>query len=589
MQEKSVSRSELMASFEALQGQFDQQTSDIRSKEAAFDQLRRDFASQLNLRSKELSRLIGSGNPLQPLANGLADQLAATFDGWEKQVANRAKGTRFREGFGDSLLVFIYGKVKSGKSSLGNYMAWGHSEPSAELKAQALPPSYFSEERTAVVSGDQEKEAETNRQFRVGATEATSSIQGFRLPGLTWVDSPGLHSVNGSNGDLAKEYVEHADLILYTMSSQAPGRASDMKEITELLDNGKKIMVLLTGSDTPDEDEDADGNLISTVIMKSESDRREQVAYVRNELEQLHASSGVLAEVLPVSTRFAELNPTPEGEAANGMGRLMHELQSICTSQALAIKLEAPMNNLRRSIRTTAGDLAGVRELIDGFASGVSAQDGTLQRLLANLGVKGASQMRGYINQLFAENRFDDLEGALRRKAGEIIGELAEEAFEKIGEQQQKTFRDAFDSSRLGAIPEYREIVEEREYFVGTRKGSKKTLGAIGALVGGGIGLFFGGPAGAALGASLGSMAGMGGSSARAEYGRHDVVVGDNREDQRQSAMANYAGTLPGALSEYVNARYNPLRSAMQEYCKVLDGDVTALMGSLEKLSQVDR
>ena len=71
------------------------------------------------------------------------------------------------------------------------------------------------------------------------------------MPGLTWVDSPGLHSVNRANGDLAREYVEHADLILYTMSSQAPGRASDMGEIGELLADKKSLMVLLTGSVRP--------------------------------------------------------------------------------------------------------------------------------------------------------------------------------------------------------------------------------------------------------------------------------------------------------------------------------------------------
>lgn len=588
MQERSISHDELMASFQRLQGQFDQQRNDIRGKEADFDRLRKAFAVQLSQRSQKLGQIIDLGNPLQQLAFGLADNLGLTFERWEAQVGSRMKGTQFREGFGDSLLVFVYGKVKSGKSSLGNYMAWGHSQPSAELKALAPRPDYFSAERTDVASGDQEKEAEKTLQFRVGATEATSSIQGFRLPGLTWVDSPGLHSVNARNGDLAKEYVEHADLILYTMNSQAPGRASDMREIAELLDNGKKIMVLLTGSDSTEEDEDDDGNLITLVVMKDASDRRDQISYVRTELEQLHNSSSVLAEILPVSTRFAELNPTPEGAAESGMGRLMYELKAICSSQALSIKLNTPMNNLRRSIRTTANDLSGVREMIEGFAASITEQDGTLQRELASLGVEGTSRMRECINQVFNDGYFDDLEGELRKKAGEIISNLAQAAFDKIGERQQQVFRQAFDSSRLSSLPEYSEVIEDREYFTGTRKSSKKLFGTVGSLVGGGIGFFLGGPAGAAVGASLGSMAGMAGSSARAEYARHQVVVGDNREEQRQSALDLYAKTLPGLLAEHVNSLYSPLRSAMLDYCKALDSDMTALMSNLEQLAQVD-
>lgn len=588
MEEYCVSRDELMASFQRLQAQFDQQRCNICDKEGAFDRLRKDLASQLQARSVRLGQMIDGENPLRMLASGLSEQLEGIFSNWEKQVAARAKGTRFREGFNDSLLVFVYGKVKSGKSSLGNYMAWGHSEPSTELKAGPPQPAYFSRERTNVTCGDQEKEAEKNLQFRVGATEATSSIQGFRLPGLTWVDSPGLHSVNARNGDLAKEYVEHADLILYTMNSQAPGRASDMQEIAELLDGNKKLMVLLTGSDTTEEDEDENGEIITLVVMKAPSDRRDQIVYVQGELEQLNNSASVLAEVLPISTRYAERNPNPEGIAASGMGMLLHELQNICSSQALTIKLNTPMENLRHSIRTTASELAGVREVVDGFARSITAQHAELQRELAALGSRGASEMRSYINQLFGSSGAGDLEGPLRGKTAEIIGQLTLEAFNSIGERQQQGLRQAFDSSRLGSLPEYQEITEEREYFAGTRKSNKSWFGLGGAALGGAIGFAFGGPAGAALGASLGASASAIGRSANAEYARHQVVVGDNREDQRQTALENYTNTLSVLLAEHVNSLYAPLHKAMQDYCKALDSDMTELVVSLEQLAQVN-
>lgn len=587
MQEKSISRAELVASFEALQGEFDRKKSDITDKEASFDKLREDFAKQLKRRSEKLIEFIGPENPLQPLAYTLAEHLGSTFDNWERQIEARAKGTKFRADFGDSLLVFIYGKVKSGKSSLGNYMAWGHSEPTPELKATCPHPAYFSAEQTEVDGGDQEKEAEKTLQFRVNATEATSSIQGFKLPGLTWIDSPGLHSVNALNGDLAKEYAEHADLILYTMNSQAPGRASDMEEIKDLLDSNKKLMVLLTGSDTTDEDENSEGDIITTVVMKDLSDRRDQVVYVRGELEQLSNSSNILAEVLPISTRFAECNPAPEGMAESGMGRLMHELQTICTSQALSIKLNKPMENLRHSIRITADDLTGIREVIVGFANNISKQNDELQRELSSLGIQGSSLMRSYINQLFDEGKNPDLEAALRQKAGEIISQSALEAFSKIGESQQQGLKQAFDSSRLSGLPQYQEITEEKEYFIGTKKSNKGLFGLGGSIIGGVVGFFVGGPPGAAIGASLGSGVSLAGRSASAEYGRHQVVVGDNREDQRQAAIENYSNILPRLLTEHVNSLYDPLRAAMLDYSNALDSDIAELTGTFEKLSQV--
>ncbi|WP_346798043.1 dynamin family protein [Halomonas sp. Bachu 37] len=588
MQKESTSRAELMASFKALQRDFDNKKNDIKNKESDFDQLRKRFCEQLKQRNERFVQLIGSENPLQSLAYNLSGQLEKNFDNWEQQAAARSKGIQFRKDFGDSLLVFIYGKVKSGKSSLGNYMAWGHSEPTPELKEKSLSPTYFSAEQTNVASGDQDKEAEKTLQFRVNATEATSSIQGFKLPGLTWVDSPGLHSVNAKNGDLAKEYAEHADLILYTMSSQAPGRASDMEEITELLNSNKKIMVLLTGSDTTNEDEDEEGNLVTMVVMKDLLDRRDQVEYVNGELEQLQNSSSVLAEVLPISTRYAERNMTPEGIAESGMGRLMYELQVICASQALSIKLNMPMENLRHSIRVTADDLAGMREIISGFANSIGKQNDDLQRELSSLGVQGSSQMRAYINQVFIDEHAD-LENALRQKASEIISQLAIEALNKIGERQQQGLKQAFDSSRLSGIPEYREITEEKEYFVGTREGNKSLWGLGGTLLGGAAGFLLGGPAGAAIGASVGSASSMVGRSASAEYGRHQVVVSDNREEQRQAAIENYSNILPRLLDEHVNTLYGPLRTAMLEYCGALDRDMTELMDNLENLAQVNQ
>lgn len=589
MQEHSISRDELMASFHQLQTQFDQQRSNIHDKEARFDQARKSFDERRKQYRQGLGQTLDSYNPLRVLGDDLTSALDGLFSTWEKQVAVRVKGTRFREGFGDSLLVFIYGKVKSGKSSLGNYMAWGHSEPDAELKERMpLQPTYGSDERTDVVGGDQEREAEQHRQFRVGATEATSSIQRFTLPGLTWVDSPGLHSVNARNGALAKEYVEHADLILYTMSSQAPGRASDMQEIAGLLAANKKLMVLLTGSDTTDEDEDENGEIVTSVVMKDISDRRDQIAYVQGELGQLNNSASVLAEVLPISTRYAERNPTPDGIASSGMGRLLHELQNICQGPALELKLSTPMNNLRHSIHCTASDLAGVREVVDKFSAGIERQDTALQRELTELGARGASEMRTHIHQLIDTSSNDDLEEALRKKAGEVIAQLAQEAFARIGERQQQGLRQAFDSSRLAGLPEYKEITEEKEYFNGTRKSTKPWWGLGGAAVGAAAGFLLGGPAGAALGASLGASASALGRSASAEYSHHQVVVGDNREERRQAALDNYAKTLPELLAGHVNALYTPLRAALQEYCEGLNRDMTDLMNDLEQLAKAD-
>ncbi|PQJ96335.1 hypothetical protein [Chromatium okenii] len=54
------------------------------------------------------------------------------------------RNTEFRENFGDSLLVYVYGKVKAGKSSIGNYVAYGHGDPHRSIIDAAEPtPEFF--------------------------------------------------------------------------------------------------------------------------------------------------------------------------------------------------------------------------------------------------------------------------------------------------------------------------------------------------------------------------------------------------------------------------------------------------------------
>ena len=250
-------REDLLASFRTLKGQFATSLAEANELDRQFVILHQQFRTNMATHLGDAQKKLPKDNPLSSQLDAFLSAIADTDTAWNKKIIGRDKGIKFRKGFNDSLLVFIYGKVKSGKSSLGNYMAWGHTDPNLSVKAALSPdshPSYFTHENTCASNGDSQDEALNRKEFRVGATEATSSIQGFRLPGLTWVDSPGLHSVNEENGRLAKDYVEHADLILYTMRSDAPGRASDLHEIRSLNTQDKEMLILVTGIDINDED-----------------------------------------------------------------------------------------------------------------------------------------------------------------------------------------------------------------------------------------------------------------------------------------------------------------------------------------------
>ncbi|MDZ4189225.1 MAG: dynamin family protein, partial [Hydrogenophaga sp.] len=355
---KHISREGLLESFEKLQRQFDNSQTTAQDQERDFEAMRQNFMQRLSEHLADARKSLPATNPLKPQVLGFVDLMVKTQAEWDTKVAGREKGLGFRQGFGDSLLVFVNGKVKSGKSSLGNYMAWGHTDPDDELKRQVaarLVPHYFSHEKTDVDGGDTENEAQQRCEFRVGATEATSSIQGFKLPGLTWVDSPGLHSVKKENENLARDYVEHADLILYTMKSDSPGRESDLAEVKLLLGKEKKVLLLLTGSDDVEEDwSDEADCLVSTVVMKDAQRRENQRAYVRKALEEsCGAENAANIEVVSFSARYAQLNA---GDSAafseSGMGPLCETLHRIAQSDGVSIKQRTPIANMRTFLQS---------------------------------------------------------------------------------------------------------------------------------------------------------------------------------------------------------------------------------------------
>ena len=122
-----------------------------------------------------------------------------------------------------------------------------------------------------------------DEEFEVKRTEATSEIQGFRLSGLTWIDTPGLASMTKDNGDLAKEYIESADFIIYPISSDAPGRATDIKEISELFEKNKQVSIIITKSDKTKR-QVVNGKVKGVLNNKSLQDRKKQEEYVLSEI-----------------------------------------------------------------------------------------------------------------------------------------------------------------------------------------------------------------------------------------------------------------------------------------------------------------
>ena len=600
MTKKSITRELLLESFGSLAKDFTSSLESAQALEQKFDTSRLKLVQSISSHLQAAHKSLPKANPLQVPLSNFVETITQTSREWDAKVAGRQKGVQFRQGFEDSLLVFVSGKVKSGKSSLGNYMAWGHTDPTDDTKRQTPPeryPRYQSHAKVDVAGGDSHKEAENKREFRVGATEATSSIQSFGLPGLTWVDSPGLHSLKEVNGNLAREYLDHADLILYTMKSDAPGRASDLAEIRDLVRKDKRTLLLLTGSDDIEEDVDDNGELIQHMVMKDQARRTKQQTYVREELKEI-ADIGRL-EIISISSRYAQAHANdPAAFLDSGIGPFCATLQDICQSEGVKIKQRVPMKNLHNFLQDCEEDLQPYQGLMNSFKSTLRQLDEVLKKQIPVHSRAGQQGLKRFIDAFFdgLEKRRDNeshinshlknFNSQLGEKFQEIAGEQLQAIADILGKEFQTSVKSTYQHSLLTQIPDFKLETITEKVEAGVRGGTKKRNGGWGALVGTALGATIGSfvpVIGTAIGAAAGSMLGGGvgsftGDDASTSYRDVQVTVGDNLLDIRRKLIGSHCEALDALLQETSTQLW-------QEF----DGSIKALLQQLtDEINQFD-
>ena len=599
MTKKTISREALLASFGTLATQFTSSLKEAQTLEQAFDASRAKLVQAISSHLQNAKNSLPDTNPLQRPLSQFVATMTQTSSEWDTKVVGRQKGVKFRQGFEDSLLVFVSGKVKSGKSSLGNYVAWGHTDPTDDIKRQTPPehhPTYKSHDRKNVEGGDGQNEAVNKREFRVGATEATSSIQSFSLPGLTWVDSPGLHSMKEENGNLAREYLDHADLILYTMKSDAPGRASDLAEIRELIYKDKRTLLLLTGSDDIEEDVNNSGDLIQCVVMKDAERRAKQQDYVRGELKELPGSDKL--KVISISSRYAQKHThDPVAFLDSGIGYFCATLQEICQSEGVKIKQRVPMKNLHHFLAECENDLVPYQKLMTDFRPVLRKLDENLKNQISKHSHEGQNDLKRFINTFFVglESNRGDADHITRElknfnsKLGEKFQAIANERLQIIADDLTKEFqssvKNTYQHSLLYQIPDFKIDTITEQVEAGTRSGTKKRNSLLGTIGGGLIGLAVGGPAGAAIGAGLGGgLGGATGNSASIQYRDVQIIVGDNLQDIRRKLLDTYCEKLFELLEKNSTDLWEEFDGSIKTLLKQLSAEIEQFDSELQKI-----
>lgn len=294
------------------------------------------------------------------------------------QINEATKGIKFINDFERHFTVSVFGKVKAGKSYIGNFIM-GHplvkaNIPSSYDKLNDLVVNVYDRgklyEQHKLSTETESKEC-NGKEFYVNKSEATSTIQWVNIGAMCWFDTPGIGSITIENELLAKEYVKNSDLVIFACNSDAPGTRQDFSEIRELHNMQKPLLLLLTQSDTYDYDIDENGDEINILVPKNEKDRIDQENYMRETLRE-QGMEDVLkyADILTVSALLAteaiKTNNELMFEQSN-IGLLLNKLTDITKNEAANFKRNTPKARVNNMINSIITDLENTQTMITNY------------------------------------------------------------------------------------------------------------------------------------------------------------------------------------------------------------------------------
>lgn len=373
------------------QSSFDQIKSEITKREddvlSVLKKLENNENKIINVIKKDIAK--SNDENMEEIFSRTSESLYTTMADANKKIEEAVKGMTFIHDFEKHFTVSVFGKVKAGKSYIGNFIM-GHPVQKAGIES-----SYGKLGDLAVHVYDRGKMYKQNKlstvveekecngeEFYVDKNEATSTIQWVNIGGMCWFDTPGIGSVTIENEELAKEYVKNSDLVIFACNSDAAGTRQEFSEIKQLHDMDKPILLLLTQSDAYDYDVDDEGEEISILIPKSDKDRQDQENYMLETLRE-QGMEDVLkyADILTVSALLAteaiKKNDETMFEQSN-MGKLLERLTSITKNDAAIIKKNTPKSRINEMIDSIIFDLSQVQDEIIKYCSKIEDGKQTL-------------------------------------------------------------------------------------------------------------------------------------------------------------------------------------------------------------------
>jgi len=561
----------LYTKFNKLQSSYNESLSVAVKKEKGMTQKLNSVFRNID---NEISKTVKNAdniNDLKKVGMAAISHINGGVQAWKEQLDNAVTGAEFSGSviFKDSFLIMVFGEVNTGKSSLMNYLC-GKRKGTAPLTVNT--PEFF--HHTFSKGGnhvDDPGDINLNG-FKEGVIETTTSIQGFTMDRLTFIDSPGIHSLNSANEELAKKYLEAADLVIFTTNSHEAMKNSERKEVLNLINAGRTPVIVCTRSDD------------SGPVPLSDKDREEIASWCRNYIkEELPQSKkNEIIDVFHISTLLADIalqNGDDDLFIKSGMAQFIEFILETVEKKGLSMKMKGPEKRMLGIHRRVMQNINEIRNEMNSFITGVNRSLKDLEKKLTDEIPFILSHISYNIPLIVEKYASERNSAGLIKELNKMFGDIVKDRFLDITARNIMTFnREEIN------IPD--NLIESVKISDITRKYVKKQYGGkIGGSIGGGImggiiGFFTGGPWGAAIGAGIG-----------AELGRHagglfdgetteTIVVGDNRDEVAGAVIKKCSDSLSSIGSDLTRIMEDSYYRPILDCVKRIESE----MGTVEKM-----
>ena len=511
---------------------------------------------------------------------------------WLKNFDEMIEREKFRSDLSNYFIVIIFGKVKAGKSSLGNFIA--------KNKLESQKVEFFKYDEAGKKQAIKKLEEIEEDSFATNNLECTVEIQGFKLDGMAWIDTPGLGSMVKENGDLAKEYIQSADYIIYPTSSDSPLQLDEREQLKELFEQNKKVSICITKSDYKDEDEcecgsedgceNCNGGMVKVLKNKCLSKREGQEKFVKEEIYKLIPKDKeyILGDIFSISTHTAKKGlDSSDNELFedSNIPKFYELLTDVIKDKASKLKADTPYEGLKSFIDFNIlgsdiikqnSSIKNIKLELESLEQVIRESQERFEILKENSSNDLVSEIEFIISKYSLEiNKSNSKEMFLQ-----IDSEINKKMFEII-EKNISEILNNFDASfkSLSATFSSNEFIIEDVYEsikVDTSSRNKKigagVFGTLGSIL---SGIFLASnPIGWAVAGTIvaGAAAGYAGGKLGEFSGSIDEekeVIGDNKEQVLQkfktSRLLHYEKIAQGMYNEMQNLFFVPLEKSMDE------------------------